>query len=114
MWICLNDGFLSIVQIDDNPGMLQVRARKRSHLESFLRGSSFERNIFRTPDRDYHWRVSLGRSTVVELLERQVLGIDYSNFKASVQDPRLHDMYATWWSDHERYQRREHSSAGST
>ena len=104
MWICLNNGFLSIVQGRNN--LLLVRARKRPHLEAFLRDSVFMMDILHTPERDYHWRVELDRGAVARLLTRQIRNIDYSNFKDSVKEDELHDMYALWWSDHEGYQGR--------
>jgi hypothetical protein len=106
MWICFNDGFLSIVQVPRNPGMLRVRARKRSHLESFLRGTPSR--ILQTPERDYRWRAIVKRSTIAELLKQYVLNMDYDSFKGSVRDVRLSAMYSTWWSDHRLYQDMEH------
>ena len=98
MWICFNDAFVSIVKDRQKKGNLLVRARKRGHLRVFGGTPAH------TPKRDYHWRVSLPRAVVAEILFIQVSSIDYDNFKDSVGDKALHDMYAIWWNDHYQYQ----------
>ena len=109
MWICFNDGFLSIVPRGHE---LLLRARKRSHLAAFLT-PQYEYRIQHTPERDYHWRALLPRGNVAALVERRVRsmdygsGINYTGFKASVKEDALLHMYLNWWRDHERYQRRE-------
>ena len=50
------------------------------------------------------WRVIVTRKQVADLLSRQVNALSYINFKATVADKRLHNMYLTWWSDHHRMQ----------
>ena len=104
MWICLNDGFLSIVQDRANRGHLLVRARKREHLRGFL-GS--EEGIAHTPTRDYAYRISLPKEAVAELLSKRIWAIEYDNFKNSVGNDELHDMYENWWNDHRRLQARQ-------
>lgn len=99
MWICANDGFVSIVQVHDKPDMLLVRARRREHLAAFI-GTNSPSPVEVTPGRDYRFRAVLPRSAVAEILAGRVLGIDYGNFKDSVKDARLHRMYSTWWADH--------------
>lgn len=103
MWICLNDGFVSIVQVHDQPERLLVRARRREHLRAFLNGAPDHTKAFlkgakiaTTPGHDYRFRVVLPRGVVAELLAARVLAIDYGNFKDSVKEPKLHHLYSTW------------------
>jgi hypothetical protein len=42
---------------------------------------------------------------VARRLAQQVEAIDYGNFKSSVRDRELHDMYTLWWGDHRKLQR---------
>ena len=106
MWICFNDGFLSMVP--RGPQLL-MRARKRSHLAAFL-PPEFHYRITHTPKRDYHWRALLPRANVAALVERRVRDMDYGSgdsytgFKRSVREDDLHDMYMGWWFDCKRYQ----------
>lgn len=100
MWICLNDAFFSVVRDKVDPDLLKVRARKRSHLENY-----FPRHkILRDEKADYRFRVLASRHDVAQLLIRRVAALEYTNFKDSVKDRALHDMYALWWGDHHAYQ----------
>ena len=101
MWLCLNDGFLSIVHNEKKPGTLLVRARSRKHLQAFC-GKQWKITV--TPNRDYRFRAVLPAGIVSQIVAQRVLEIDYGNFKDSVEDDRLHDMYALWWGDHHKYQ----------
>jgi|SRR5262245_6912782 len=107
MWLCLNDGFYSIVEDRQNRNNLLIRARSRKHLQNFLRWGKKGANvkIKETPDSDYRYRVSLPAFTVGEIMAARVVAIDYDNFKDSVHETALHDMYEGWWFDHMEYQR---------
>ena len=61
--------------------------------------------IARTPRSDYRWRVSVHREDVADKMSDRVESNDYDNFKNSVDEKELHDMYALWWGDHVKYQR---------
>lgn len=106
MWICMNDGFVSIVTDPENPSNLLVRARSLKHLKAFAPGYK----ITRTPNRDYRFRVGLPQHTVSNLVADRVANIDYGNFKDSVRERKLHDMYEMWWGDHYKYQRDNHAA----
>jgi hypothetical protein len=101
MWICLNDGFFSIVRDTSSEDGLLVRCRSRAHLEHSFPSHDVEV----TRRADYGWRTRATRSDVVEFLERTTRALDYPNFKASVADRALHDLYADFWELHWRYQR---------
>ncbi len=101
MWICLNDGFVSIVQDPARAGHMLVRARRKAQLTRLFPGRM---PISRTPQRDYRWRVSVPASMIAQLVCERIKAIDYGNFKDSVKEPKLHDMYSLWWHDHHKLQ----------
>lgn len=100
MWICTNKGFISAVEADASGVTLKVRARNRKHLEELFPG----RQIHEDPLADYRYRTFIPKAIFAEWVKEQALKIDYSNFKDSVRDPKLHDLYADFWSLHYRYQ----------
>jgi hypothetical protein len=62
--------------------------------------------IIEIPNRDYACRVFVTKQEFAELLNRRVGGIDYPNFKNSVRDHGLHNLYADFWELHWSYQQR--------
>jgi hypothetical protein len=55
----------------------------------------------------YRWRVFSSREEVAKVLISVVYDeVTHPNFKNSVKDPALHDMYALWWGDHRAYHAR--------
>lgn len=105
MWLAMKDGFLSIVESDD-ADYLKVRSRRREHLEAFIEPLPKELTpeIIDSVGTDYRWRVILERELVAKLVADRVASIDYGNFKASVRDPNLAEMYGRWWQDHYDFQ----------
>ncbi len=102
MWICLNDAFISIVTDEKDPTQLKVRARRRDHLKRL-----FPRARIHVDDKaDYRFRIFTSREEVAGVIAAHVLDIHYPNFKSSVKDRQLHDMYALWWGDHRKLQDR--------
>jgi len=101
MWLCFNDGFLSVVADKHDPSRLLVRARRRQDL---LNAVGKETEIVETPDRDYRWRTFIGREDFTAIVGGRIDKIDYTNFKNSVKDHDLHDMYLDFWARHLRYQ----------
>lgn len=100
MWVCFNDAFISIVEDQRNPALFKVRARNKAHLETLFPGEA----IIATKDSDYRHRVIVGRAKVAALLVDRIGKIDYGNFKNSVKDRDLHDLYASFWNLHYNYQ----------
>jgi hypothetical protein len=95
MWLCMNDGFLSVVEAPyAGEGMLAVRARMRSHIEDSFPGAE----IIETPDRDYQFRALLPKDEVAKSIARKIAGIDYRNFKDSVRSKPLSIAYSDVWS----------------
>jgi hypothetical protein len=100
VWICFNDAFVSAVADPTMPGMLKVRARKREHLEKLFPGVKIQGSA-RT---DYGWRVIVPKREFITLVTERIRGIEYDNFKDSVLDERLHELYADFWTLHWEYQ----------
>ncbi|UVK55849.1 hypothetical protein DBIPINDM_002412 [Mesorhizobium sp. AR02] len=100
MWICFKEGFVSAVQNPDDPDDLVVRARNVRHLEALFPNHE----IVMSPDADYACRAYIPKTEFGALLARKSAAIDYQNFKASVMDRRLHQLYAEFWRLHLRYQ----------
>lgn len=101
MWICFNDGLVSAVQDRENPRRLVIRARRREILERLFPGEK----VVVGGSTDYNYRVFCDRAAFAETVRQNVLDIDYGNFKNSVEDPELHDLYASFWELHFEYQR---------
>ena len=104
MWICFNDAFISIVE-DKATGMMKVRARKRKHLTVLFPDAE----IHESNKTDYRFRVFVERWEVTAVTSRAILGegpraVTYDNFKDSVKDATLHDLYAAFWRLHNEYQ----------
>lgn len=94
MWIFLNNAFVSIVQDPQRADGLVVRARLDGDLERLFPG----KQVISLPFRDYAFRTFVSKAEVAEVLSKQVLGIDYGNFKGSVEDRARHDAYLGVWS----------------
>ena len=102
MWVCLNNAFVSIVK-DKATGLMKVRARKREHLERLFP----DHEIHRSNNTDYRFRVFVDQEAVAKRIAELVRAIDYSNFKNSVRENGLHDLYTGFWGDHSEYQRKD-------
>jgi len=101
MWVCFNDAFVSIVTDPKNPGWLLVRARRKEHLQALFPAQ----RVITTPKNDYRYRVSLPMLVVMETVSKRIQDLKYPNFKDSVKEDELHNMYAKWWGDHYKFQR---------
>ena len=101
MWLCLNDSFLSVVTDKTDSSRLLVRARRQKDLVNAVGPDA---KIENTLDHDYHWRTYISREDFKLLMMDRIDGIDYPNFKDSVKDDDLHDLYLGFWTDHNLYQ----------
>lgn len=95
MWVCVNNGFVSVVEDWNDPNYLIVRARRHSDLRDFMDDVKFK--ISYTPNNDYRYRARVGREDFEAMLVRAAKKIDYTNFKASVKDEHLSRMYHEVW-----------------
>lgn len=93
MWICTNKAFLSVVAHRDNKDLLLVRARVKGHIEEVFPGAE----VFTQEQADYRYRALLPRSTVASAVAKNLMNIEYDNFKNSVRDRKLHDAYLDVW-----------------
>lgn len=105
MWICLNDAFLSVVDKQEKPGCLTVRARRQHDISRVFP----QAEVIETPSADYRYRALISRDAVARALTARVIAIDYSNFKDSVSERDLHDAYFDVWSDLFKLDRRNNS-----
>jgi hypothetical protein len=101
MWVCFNDGFVSAVEHRQDPSMLMVRARREEILQSLFPGVE----IVLGGSTDYQYRVVVTKEAFAAVLSDRVSEISYSNFKNSVEDEELHDLYRQFWELHFAYQR---------
>lgn len=103
MWIFLSDSFLSVVADRANPDgpRLLVRARRAGHIENVFPQAKVEQ----TPNADYAFRAWVPRDDVAKAVAAEVLNLDYSNFKNSIEEPQYHDACLDAWFAMNNYQR---------
>ena len=58
MWICFNDGFVSVVADKNNPDRLLVRARRKQDL---LTACGKDVEVLKDAGTDYRWRTFVDR-----------------------------------------------------
>ena len=103
MWICLNNAFLSIVEDLDNSNRLLIRARRREHIVNVFGNVE----IIVNGGTDYKYRTFQDRKLVIRTISSLIDNINYRNFKNSVTDDDLHDLYTGFWVDHRSLQETE-------
>lgn len=103
MWLCFNDGFISVVENRHNREELLIRSR----CAEILRCLFPPKQIIRNDARDYRYRVEVTRAECLPLVTARIQNIDSFNFKASVEDYELHlhRLYEDFWALHRGYQR---------
>ena len=100
MWVCFNDAFVSAVEDRNDPARLCVRARKQEHLERLFP----DIEVLQLPTTDYVFRVFVSKADFATLVADRIEHIDYPNFKNSVRDEGLHELYEDFWELHYAYQ----------
>lgn len=93
MWIMLSDCFLSIVSKDCGPDELCVRARREGDIERVFPNAK----VTRYTKSDYLYRAIVKRSQVQHEIGIRINAINYSNFKDTVEDEQLHELYLDVW-----------------
>jgi hypothetical protein len=101
MWLCLNDGFLSVVADKNDQSRLMVRARRKNDLLSIFGPDA---KIVETPEADYRWRTFVTRAALRTVVDSRIDAISYTNFKNTVKDDDLHEVYMEFWNTHRHYQ----------
>jgi hypothetical protein len=99
MWIMTDVGYLSIVEHQDDPGLLLVRARVGEDITSVFGDVEVEEK----PGADYLYRAVLDRGFVANVLREKVMTLDYTSHAKDVAIQRSHTVagrssayYATW------------------
>lgn len=100
MWLCLNQSFLSVVDKAEKPGCLLVRARRPGDIENYFPNAKVKKTI----GNDYLFRAEVSREEIAAVITKQVMELDYDNFKDSVADDRLHSAYSGVWHTMARLQ----------
>jgi hypothetical protein len=72
----------------------------REHLENQFP----DEEIVEMKGSDYKYRIFTTKQKLADLMVERIMDIDYTNFKNSVRDDRLHEMYADIWSVGYSYQ----------
>ena len=80
MWIVLNKSFLSIVKNRNNENQLLVRARVNGDIEKIFSDA----NVFEDETADYRYRSYIDREIVANAIGKELMNINYDNFKSSV------------------------------
>lgn len=101
MWFFFNDGFVSVVAHRERPGELLVRSRRREILESLFPS----RTVETSENADYRYRLTVTKEEWASIVADRIAGIEYPNFKSSIEDEAYHDLCSSVWSLHYRYQR---------
>ncbi|MGB4950765.1 MAG: hypothetical protein WBO55_09030 [Rhizobiaceae bacterium] len=109
MWLATKYGFFSVVAHQDDPDLVQVRARSRDdleHLRGFAQGRDIPvPDIVMTPANDYCCRIFMTRRSWTQLGGELATEIDYPNFKEQVRgEPARDAAYMQMWSIMRRYQ----------
>jgi hypothetical protein len=94
MWVFCNDAFVSIVDNNEFPDHLTVRARFKEHIKNLFP----EAVVVSLEKRDYQYRAYIRRERVAQVMFEKVMAIDYVNFKDSITDPVYHAGCADVWS----------------
>ena len=104
MWIVLNKSFLSIVKNRNNDEELLVRSRISGDIEKVFKNA----NVFEDLKADYRYRSYISyryrsyirRSEVAKTISKELLNINYDNFKNSVsKDDKIRlNAYMDDWS----------------
>lgn len=95
MWIGLEDAWLSVVKNLNDDETLLVRARKLKHLTNVFPDCDY----FKDSEADYPYRAFIPRHEVADGISSRLATIEYPNFKAAVQDVKLHNLYTTIWRE---------------
>ena len=101
MWIFLNTGFISVVQDRRDSERVVIRARRPEVLMRLFP----KEKILLNREADYRYRVFVRRAQLGAALCGEIIGIDYPNFKDSVQDSETRALYHAIWELGLEYQR---------
>ena len=89
MWVFTESGFVSAIRHHSEAGKLVIRARDYKSLEGIANAIGLD--IEPTPGGDYPYRTVVDDSAFAAWLSKQVLRIDYANYKGHMEITRGHD-----------------------
>jgi len=96
MWLCLSNGFISIVKnaaSTEESNELLIRSRIREHLSFYFP----QHEILENKGTDYKYRIMISKEAFTRWLANESRHIDYTNFKNSVHDKTLKNFYFEIW-----------------
>lgn len=103
MWLVTPRGFYSVVQHDENPLDVLVRARAKADLENLCEIPGMEslaRGIYYDSRADYPYRLRMPRADWMACLAVMGSEIDYRNVKTAVKErhspERAHTLMGAW------------------
>jgi hypothetical protein len=96
MWIVLNKSFLSIVKNRNDKNTLLVRARVNGDINKVFQDA----DVFEDANADYKYRSYIDRKIVANEISKELMNINYDNFKNSVSkdDYARSNAYMNVWS----------------
>lgn len=100
MWIMCDTGYISIVEHQDDPNVLQVRSRVKDDITNVF-GTDVE--VYEHVGADYLFRANVSRERVADTLWEKVWGLDYTSHvkdvaikRSAPAQGRSAAYYATW------------------
>ena len=89
MWVFTESGFVSAVRHHSEAGKLVIRARDHQSLEGLANAIGLD--IEPTPGSDYPYRTVTDDNAFATWLSKQVMRIDYTNYKDRMEVARGND-----------------------
>jgi hypothetical protein len=89
MWVFTENGFVSAIRHHSEAGKLVIRARDYKSLKGIANAIGLD--IEPTPGGDYPYRAVADDSAFAAWLSKQVMRIDYVNYKDHMELTRGHD-----------------------
>jgi hypothetical protein len=101
MWIQSRRGFTSAVKKNPSDTFLTVRFRALKHAKEWVNAYPELGKIIDHEGTDYPYRVKVDQSVWAEIQKKEILAIDYSNFKGmldQVGKPGFHNLCMKVWT----------------
>ena len=89
MWVFTESGYVSVIRHHSEAGKLVIRARDHQSLEGPANAIGLD--IEPTPGSDYPYRTVTDDSAFAAWLSKQVMRVNYPNYKDHMEVARGHD-----------------------
>ena len=89
MWVFTESGFVSVIRHHSEAEKLVVRARDHQSLEGLANAIGLD--IEPTSGSDYPYRTVIDDNAFAAWLSKQVMGVNYTNYKNHMEVTRGHD-----------------------